>query len=70
MTTSPTYNDDWDGWISNAYGATRDDPDNLYPEAFKIAMPEISQESRNTTVEASTTEYEVEVPEDELTMSY
>ena len=60
----------WDGWISNAYGGAQTDPTNLYRERFVIAMPEIEQTARDAAVVLASQEYEVEVPQDELTMSY
>jgi len=62
--------DDWDGWITNAYGAARTDPSNIYRERFVLRMPEIEEEARQSIAVQQTAEYEAEVPEDELTMVY
>jgi len=69
-TGAPAFDPTWDGWISNAYGAAQTDPDNLYPEQFTVAMPEITKSERDATIAAKTELFEVEIPNDELTMSY
>ena len=70
VTGAPSDDETWDGWISNAYGAAQTDPDNLYRERFVVAMPEIEKTARDASVVLQSLEYEVEVPQDELTMSY
>jgi len=60
----------WDGYICNAYGAAQTDPTNLYRERFVLNMPAIEETARNATEVQQAVSYEVEVPQDELTMSY
>jgi len=61
---------DWDGYVCNAYADAQTDPTNLYRERFVVRMPEIEETARNATEVQATQSYEVEVPEDELTLSY
>jgi hypothetical protein len=63
-------NDEWDGWITNAYGGARTDPSNVYRERFVLRMPEIEAEAREAIAVQQVVEYEAAVPQDELTMVY
>jgi hypothetical protein len=67
---APADSDEWDGWITNAYGAGVTDPTTLYNERFVLRMPEIEDTARNATEVQAATTYVVEVPEDTLTLSY
>jgi hypothetical protein len=60
--------DDLDGWITNAYGAARTDPDNLYRERFRLRMPEIEATARQAVAVQQAVEIDSAVPEDPLTM--
>lgn len=68
-TTSLADDDDWEGWVTNAYGAERTDPTKMYRERFVINMPPIEEAARQATEEQATQSFELAVPEDELTMS-
>ncbi|MEE4188383.1 MAG: LamG domain-containing protein [Roseobacter sp.] len=63
-------NEDWDGWITNAYGGARTDPGNLYRERFVLKMPEIEKTARQTVTAGQATNYVFAVPQDELTLEY
>lgn len=67
---APTPQDDWDGYICNAYAAGITDSTRMYEESFTVRMPEIEESARDAVIEQAATDIEVAVPEDELTMSY
>lgn len=60
---------DWDGWITNAFGAAQTDPTTRYRERFSIRMPEIEQVARASTSAQQAVEFTVAVPQDTFTMS-
>ena len=66
---APPDDEDWDGWITNAFGAARTDPNNLYRERFVVRMPEIEETARQATTISQSTSYGVAVPQDSLTLS-
>lgn len=68
--SSAPESDDWDGWITNAYGPAQTHPNNLYTERFSIRMPEIEASARTAVEAQKEQEYQIEVPQDSLTMSY
>jgi len=69
VTGAPADDESWDGWITNAYGPAQTDPTNLYRERFKLRMPEIEEAARQATEVVQDADFEVEIPQDELTMS-
>lgn len=68
-TGAPADSESYVGWISNAYGGTRTDPNNLYRERFVLEMPAIEQAARQATDEQAAQEFDLAVPDDELTLS-
>lgn len=61
--------ENWDGWITNAYGTARTDPANLYRERLVLNMPEIEDTARAATEVTAAQTYTCAIPEDPLSMS-
>lgn len=65
---APQDTDALDGWITNAYGAARTDPTNLYRQRFRLNMPVIEQTARQAVAVQQAVEFDSIVPQDELTL--
>jgi hypothetical protein len=68
VTNAPADDDEWDGWITNTSGSARIEGEELYRTRLVVRMPEIEAAARDAQSLAQAAEYEVEIPEDELTL--
>ena len=66
----PADNEDWDGYMTNVQASLRYPGAAVYRERLVVAMPEIEAAARDATRVPAAQSFEVEIPEDTLTMSY
>lgn len=67
LTTSPPDSDSMEGYICNA--TVIEDIDNLYQKRFRVVMPAVESTGRDAVESSAPKSIEVEIPEDDLTLT-
>ena len=70
LVNAPQDDDEWDGYMTNVQESLRDPSGGVYQQRLVLKMPAIEESARDAQAIPQTASFEVEIPEDELTMSY